>query len=57
MVLETGEHPESLKDSVCSPGGTSIHGIQKLEDGGLRSLLINAVQAAADKSKELGSKS
>ncbi len=54
MVLETGQHPAQLKDAVTSPGGTTIEGISKLEDGGLRSAFINAVEAATLKSKKLG---
>lgn len=54
MVLETGQHPAQLKDAVTSPGGTTIEGISKLEDGGLRSAVIHAVEAATLKSKKLG---
>ncbi|MSU36192.1 MAG: pyrroline-5-carboxylate reductase [Pedosphaera sp.] len=54
MVLETGQHPASLKDAVCSPGGTTIEGVHELEKGGLRATLMNAVRAAAEKSARLG---
>ncbi len=54
MVLETGQHPGALKDMVTSPGGTTIEGIHELEKAGLRGALMNAVRAAAEKSKKLG---
>lgn len=54
MVLETGEHPGALKDMVTSPGGTTIEGLHELERGALRGTLMNAVRAAAEKSKKLG---
>lgn len=54
LLLETGHHPGALKDMVTSPGGTTIDGLHELEKGGLRAALINAVRAAADKSKKLG---
>lgn len=54
MVLETGQHPGSLKDMVTSPGGTTIEGLHELEKGRLRGTLMNAVRAAAEKSKKLG---
>ena len=51
--LETGLHPDVLKDSVCSPGGTTIEGVKVLEESNLRAALINAVKASAVKSKEM----
>ena len=54
MVLETGQHPGALKDMVASPGGTTIEGLHELEKGQVRAALMNAVRAAAEKSKKLG---
>ena len=54
MVLESNTHIGELKDSVTSPGGTTIEGLHALEKGGLSNTLINAVEAATKKSKRLG---
>jgi pyrroline-5-carboxylate reductase len=54
MVLETNEHPGKLRDMVTSPGGTTIEGLHALEKGKLRAVLMNAVEAATLRSKELG---
>ncbi len=54
MVLETGEHPGTLKDMVTSPGGTTIEGLHELESAGVRNGLMNAVRAASDKAAVLG---
>ena len=53
MVLSTGDHPGVLKDRVASPGGTTIAGLQALEEAGLRGGLMAAVEAATRRSLEL----
>jgi pyrroline-5-carboxylate reductase len=51
-----GRHPAELKNMVTSPGGTTAEGLLQLEVGGLRSLLLQAVIAAYNKAKALGTK-
>ena len=54
LLQESKLHPAELKDRVASPGGTTIAGVAQLERAGFRSALIEAVQAAARRSQELG---
>lgn len=54
LALETGEHPAVLKGKVTSPGGTTIAGIQALEEGAVRGTIMAAVEAATKRSRELG---
>ncbi|XP_043923260.1 pyrroline-5-carboxylate reductase 3 [Protopterus annectens] len=56
MILETGDHPAKLKSDVCTPGGTTIHGLHELEKGSLRATVMNAVEAATTRARELGKK-
>lgn len=54
MVLEKAESPGELKNQVASPGGTTIVGLHKLEEGRFRATVMNAVEGATLRSKELG---
>jgi pyrroline-5-carboxylate reductase len=56
LLLETHEHPALLRDKVTSPGGTTIAGLHALEQEGFRGTVIDAVDAATARSKELGAK-
>lgn len=53
MVLETGVHPEQLKDNVCSPGGTTIAAVNELERTGFRFSLQAAIDACIKKNQEM----
>lgn len=53
LALETGQHPGVLKDQVTSPGGTTIAGLERLENAGVRAALYDAVDAATRRSREL----
>ena len=56
MVLETGKHPDELRDQVTSPGGTTIAGIYAMEQKGLRGALMDGVKACLDKSDQMAGK-
>lgn len=56
MALESGYHPEELKDNVCSPGGTTAYGLSALEGRCVRAAFAEAVEAATRRGQELGRK-
>jgi pyrroline-5-carboxylate reductase len=56
MLRDTGEHPVQLREAVTSPGGTTISAIRELEVHGVRAALLAAIEAAAQRSAELGAK-
>ena len=55
MLRDSGEHPVKLREAVTSPAGTTINAIRELENHGVRSALIAALEAARDRSRELAS--
>lgn len=56
MLLQTGQHPATLRDAVTSPGGTTIAGLHVLQSGGVSGTVISAVEAATKRSQELGAR-
>ena len=54
MFLETELHAGALKDLVATPGGTTFAGLRALENGNFRAVIMDAVEAATEKSRELG---
>jgi pyrroline-5-carboxylate reductase len=55
MLRDTGEHPVQLREAVTSPGGTTIAAIRELEKHGVRAAMLAAIEAASDRSRQLGS--
>ncbi len=53
MVIETKKHPAQLKDEVCSPGGTTIQAVLKLEETQFRNSIIKAMTACYDQAKNM----
>lgn len=54
LLRESGKHPGTVKDEVCSPSGSTIEGVTALEEGGLRGTVIDAITAAYERTLELG---
>ena len=54
QLRDEGMHPVELRESVTSPGGTTIAAIRELEQAGVRAAFLNAIQAAMDRARELG---
>lgn len=55
MLRDSGEHPVTLRENVTSPAGTTINAIRELENHGVRAAFLAAIEAARDRSRELGS--
>ncbi len=55
MLRDSGEHPVKLREAVTSPAGTTIAAIRELENHGVRAALLEALEAARDRSRELAS--
>ncbi|NXH18407.1 P5CR3 reductase, partial [Bucco capensis] len=53
MLLETGEHPAKLRADVCTPGGTTIHALHQLEKGALRATVMDAVEVATSRARDM----
>lgn len=56
MVLHTHSHPSVLRDNVTSPGGTTSCGLDKLEEGRFKSIVISAIKEGCKRSMQLNGK-
>ena len=54
LAISTGEHPANLRAMVTSPGGTTIAGLHEMEKAGFQGIIMDAVEAATKRSRELG---
>jgi pyrroline-5-carboxylate reductase len=55
MLKETGQHPTVLREQVSSPGGTTMAALRQLDDHKVRAAFVTAMEAAAERSKQLAS--
>lgn len=55
MLRDSGEHPVLLREAVTSPGGTTIAAIRELERHGVRAAVLEAIEAARNRGRELAS--
>jgi pyrroline-5-carboxylate reductase len=55
MLKETGQHPTVLREQVSSPGGTTMAAVRQLDDHKVRAAFVTAMEAAAERSKQLAS--
>ena len=55
LAMDTGDHPAQLRAMVTSPGGTTIAGLHVLERAGMQGIIMDAVDAATERSRQLGS--
>jgi pyrroline-5-carboxylate reductase len=54
LAMQSKEHPAQLRAMVTSPGGTTIAGLHELENAGFNGIIMDTVEAATERSKELG---